>query len=213
MGQARRGGVDPVVSTGRSACRRGVRYIRAGGSTATGGGRVPLSEHEKQLTRVGTAKRKDLAAFRYGAYLVGGNVDTIVSLEFEACTNRFRLAQGFATTGDRLMRSKSPDYRSAISRYYYSMYHAMRAVVFLVSKGDDHEQHSELPRHTPSDFTDRDVWENRLKDARVRRNDADYEPYPVNAGDLRSVALTLQLHAWEFLPAVESYLVRKGCEI
>ncbi len=81
---------------------------------------------------------------------------------------------------DRLMRARPPMCRVAVGRYYYGMYHAMRAVVYFHVTGDDHEQHSVLPRSMPADFPDADFWKNALKDARLRRNEADYDPYPMS---------------------------------
>ncbi len=46
------------------------------------------------------------------------------------------------------MRGRPPMRRVAVGRYYYAMYHAMRAVVYFRTPGDDHEQHSDLPRWT-----------------------------------------------------------------
>jgi len=127
------------------------------------------------------------------------------------CAVRLLLAKELLQTADKLMRSRPAQYRSAISRYYYSMYHAIRAVVYYVHGGDDHQEHTNLPGHLPPDFVDRALWQNALKDARARRNDADYDPYPLAPGAWRDVARDLRVRARQLVVLAESYLRWKGC--
>ncbi|GAA2016812.1 hypothetical protein GCM10009756_00530 [Pseudokineococcus marinus] len=87
----------------------------------------------------------------------------------------------------------------------------MRAAVYFVHGGDDNEQHSVLPGHTPSDFTNANVWQNNLKDARGLRNEADYDPYPMAHKDFRAAALMLQVNANNLLSLTRTYLRGKGC--
>lgn len=91
------------------------------------------------------------------------------------------------------------------------MYHAIRAVAYFNEGGDDKESHATLPGAVPSDFTDSAIWQNELKDARSRRNEADYDPYPINPSDWRDVARDLQGKAPTLLVLAESYLKKKGC--
>jgi hypothetical protein len=93
------------------------------------------------------------------------------------------------------------------------MYHAARAVVYFVNAGDDHEAHTDLPKHIPKDFPDRDRWENEIKSARLERNRADYDPYPKADSAYAKAARATLKSAEEFLPIARRYLVKKGCNL
>ncbi|WP_156301885.1 HEPN domain-containing protein [Streptomyces sp. e14] len=157
------------------------------------------------------ANKKTLGLFAEGINLHGATARTLVDLQHQACADRILLAKTFLHSGNRLMRVRPPEYRSAISRYYYSMYHAIRAVAYFNEGGDDKESHSMLPSAVPSDFADSAIWQNELKDARSRRNEADYDPYPINPLDWRGVARDLQGKAPTLLVLAETYLKKKGC--
>ena len=79
-------------------------------------------------------------------------------------------------------------YRDATSRAYYASYHAMRAVTFRATGGDDHEKHSDLPNHLPEDLPDPPKSKNGLTTARLARNRADYDPYPKTETGFRADA-------------------------
>lgn len=173
---------------------------------------MPLTLLEQQLLRISKAPQKQLTAFRDGVYIETATNRTLGDLRDQVCADRLRLAESFLNVADRLVRTRPPEFRSAISRYYYAMYHGMRAAVYFVHEGDDHQGHESLPRHTPDDFPQGGVWENRLKDARSRRNEADYDPYPVERQDLKASALEVRAHAQTLLPLVRTYLESKGCD-
>ncbi|WP_425319644.1 HEPN domain-containing protein [Actinoplanes philippinensis] len=94
-------------------------------------------------------------------------------------SDRLKLAGEHLQAGDSMVLAGH--FRSAISRHYYAMYHSARAIVYAEEKGDDFERHSELPRHLPATLPDAPQWESRLTDARLLRNQADYDPYPSGA--------------------------------
>jgi hypothetical protein len=93
------------------------------------------------------------------------------------------------------------------------MYHAMRAASYVHHGGDDHQQHSELPQHTPVDFPNAAAWTNRLKVARAKRNEADYEPYPKSGAAWRPHAQAVAADATALLIETRAYLLRKGCTL
>lgn len=157
------------------------------------------------------SQQKQLLAFREGVYLETSSGQTIDELRDQACADRIALAEHFLAAGDKMMRSRPPEYRSAISRFYYSMYHAMRAVAFYAHGGDDHQEHRILPQKTPSDFPSSAQRENDLKDARTTRNSADYDPYPSDITAHRAAAKRLQPLAQSLIPDVRTYLKSKGC--
>jgi hypothetical protein len=92
------------------------------------------------------------------------------------------------------------------------MYHAMRPCAFLFYQGDDHEEHSQLPLHIPADFPDKS-WQSRLKDARLARNVADYDPYPLKGGGWKKQALTLDSDSEQLVVQARAYLKSNGCKI
>jgi hypothetical protein len=91
------------------------------------------------------------------------------------------------------------------------MYHTMRAVVFFVERGDDFEEHSKLPGRTPADFPDAATWQNALKDARLSRNAADYDPYPKSDRSYKKAAEDLSERSVELARASRDYLRSRGC--
>jgi len=78
-------------------------------------------------------------------------------------------------------------------------------------KADDHEKHSDLPKHIPGDFPNGPGWQNSLKDARERRNAADYDPYPRPTGHWEVDARRIQREAADLLAESRAYLLTKGC--
>ncbi len=109
-----------------------------------------------------------------------------------------------------MKRSRIRDWRSVIGRYYYSMYHSMRAVCFYSFGGDDNEQHTKISSCVPDDFPERELRANELKDARLRRNEADYDPYPQEEASFRITALALAATANHFVGECRIYLSTKG---
>lgn len=172
---------------------------------------MSLNSEEQQLLRISKAPAKLLTNFRDGVYITSATSRSLDDLRDQACADRLDMAKALLHVGDKLMRSRPAEYRSSISRYYYAMYHSMRATAFYVHDGDDHQKHEALPQHTPPDFPDAAVWENRLKDARARRNDADYDPYPLAPVGFQQTALELQHQARLLIPIVQNYLRQKGC--
>lgn len=169
------------------------------------------SAADERLLRVSKSTKDEINGFKAGVHLEKVSGRTIDDLHAQACADRLKLAQEFADYADRLMRSRPSMRRMAVGRYYYAMYHAMRAVVYFRTPGDDHEQHSDLPRWTPADFPDADFWKNELKDARLRRNEADYDPYPADDAEFSGVANHLKAQARLLVETARAYLHAKGC--
>lgn len=174
---------------------------------------MPSFAPPQQLLRVAKGKKSDIDHWKEGAYLQSRTGKTIDELRYRAAADRYRLAAGFLRQAKRLNEGSPRMYRSAVSRCYYSMYHAMRAAVYVAHGGDDFEEHRVLPTNAPADLNNRASWSNSLKNARERRNAADYDPYPKGDSAWRSDALSLQTQASDFLREVKSYLTGKGCII
>jgi uncharacterized protein (UPF0332 family) len=163
------------------------------------------------LLRLAKAEKRQLLAWREGVHLAQSTGRSLEELRQRSTADRWQLARTFRRQGDHMISAKPPLYRGALSRFYYSMYHSMRAVVFFVEKGDDYEAHSKLPGFTPADFPQSSLWQNALKDARTRRNAADYDAYPKSDNAYRSGALELQRQATELEKLSRDYLKSKGC--
>jgi len=141
--------------------------------------------------------------------------DSGKAISFLLCgvaADRWKLAYALRAQANRLFTAQH--LRSAISRYYYAMYHSMRACVFVHHEGDDHQKHSELPKHIPPAFdplgTD---WQTKLKDARLLRNRVDYEAYPKSEKAWKTDAEGIRLDAKLLLSVSRTYLISKGCTL
>ena len=167
----------------------------------------------KRLNRLAKATNEQIEYWKEGSSLENDSGRTIPQLISKAATDRWRLAYEHRSNGNKFLKSKPPIYRSAISRYYYSMYHAIRACVFVSHGGDDRQEHSKLPSHIPNDFPPRATWSNMLKDARDLRNRADYDPYPKSNTAWKPDALKLKKNADLFLSTTRTYLQDKGVRL
>ncbi|MFI0999990.1 HEPN domain-containing protein [Streptomyces galbus] len=126
----------------------------------------------------------------------------------QVVVDRLLLAGEHLRAGDKLLFDAQ--YRSAISRHYYAMYHAARAIVFAENRGDDYERHNVLPRNLPPGLPDSATRESELTDARLLRNQADYDAYPLNETEWEDDARTLAVTAANFLQACESFASTNG---
>lgn len=140
---------------------------------------------------------------------------TVQDLIFHVVRDRLGMAQEFLGVADALLalgqrRREQMPLRSAVSRYYYAMFQAARGVVFLDHGGDDKNAHSELPKSLPQKFPRRAYHLNELKDARVSRNDADYDPYPNDVAHWLTAARSQKNAAIEFIDDCTSYLRALG---
>lgn len=123
--------------------------------------------------------------------------------------DRIKLANLHLRQASASSRTKIPQHRSTVSRAYYAMYHAARAVTYISIGGDDHEQHSILPTKLPADFPDCQEWKNRLKTARLERNRADYDPYPAGDMEFGESAVALLQNARALVKLARDYIQSK----
>ena len=168
---------------------------------------------DNRQNRVAKGTQKQIEEWKEGVSLQNDSEQTISQLIGNAATDRWRFANEHRQNANKLLTSRPPLYRSAISRYYYSMYHAMRACVFISYQGDDYEQHTKLSQHIPDDFPSRPYWRNTLKESRNVRNRADYEPYPKLNTAWKPHALQLRKNADLLLSTTRTYLQSKGCTL
>ena len=108
---------------------------------------MPKALPDKRLIRLTEATNKQINGWKEGVSLQKDSGRTIPELMSKAAADRWHFAYEHRHNANKLLKSKPPLYRSAISRFYYSMYHAMRACVFVSHQGDDYEQHGALPKY------------------------------------------------------------------
>ena len=171
---------------------------------------MPKALPDKRLIRLTEATNKQINGWKEGVSLQKDSGRTIPELMSKAAADRWHFAYEHRHNANKLLKSKPPLYRSAISRFYYSMYHAMRACVFASHQGDDYEQHGALPKYVLNDSSFDFNWQNILKDARELRNRADYDPYPKSNTAWKQDALDLKKDADLFLSTTRAYLQKKG---
>ncbi|MEV1052134.1 hypothetical protein [Streptomyces sp. NPDC049887] len=126
----------------------------------------------------------------------------------QVVSDRLLLAGGHLRAGDALLFTSQ--YRSAISRFYYAMYQAARAITFAETKGDDHERHNVLPRRLPANIDSPTAREAELVDARLLRNQADYDVYPIKESDWEGDARALSATAANFVQMCEAFALSNG---
>ena len=165
------------------------------------------------LVIVTRSPKRDLDQWALGlkaCEISGKTLDELVKV---ACRDRIALADSMLQAAKKLARMRPPHFASSVSRAYYSMYHSARAVAFIGNRGDDFQEHSKLPSAIPVDFPDRDRWENELKNARLARNAADYDPYGDSVSPLAHVATQLEKSAAEFILACKAFLNGRGVQL
>jgi uncharacterized protein (UPF0332 family) len=157
------------------------------------------------MRHISTCRRTDLAALP----VTGGKYPFPVALLIQQATSdRLRLAGEHLRAGDQLIFSNQ--FRSAISRHYYAMYHAARSIVYADFRGDDYERHNILPRHLPAKLPDKMSREQQLTNARLLRNEADYDVYPSNIPEWEHDARRLTITATDFVRACEDFALAEG---
>ena len=172
---------------------------------------MTLTEREQRLHRVTKLDAKTLVILKEGVSLEAGLSQPLADVMYQTVSDRLDLADEFMGMAKALMRSRSDLARPAIARFYYAMYHSMRAVAYQYFEGDDFEAHTTLSvKGVPTDFPNNAVAKNDLKEARTLRNEADYDQYPLNRAYFRTQAKTLQPTASAFVQTARTYVRSKG---
>jgi uncharacterized protein (UPF0332 family) len=160
---------------------------------------------DQVLLHISTCKQAELAAHPTTG---SRHPFPLAQLVQQVISDRLTLAGEKLRAGDQLIFDLQ--FRSAISRHYYAMYHAARAIVFAETKGDDYQQHRVLPRHLPQGLPDMRKHEQELVDARLLRNEADYDLYPIASSDWEKDARKQAVIAAEFVQICETFALANG---
>ena len=174
---------------------------------------MPLILPSDRLKRIAQAPRASIQLWKEGVSIESAANMSISSLLCRVAADRWHLAYAFRAQANKLCAANPPTYRSSISRYYYSMYHALRACVFLDNEGDDYEEHSKLPLHIPATLDHTTDWQSKMKDARLLRNRADYDAYPKTDKSWARSAGQIKSDAVHLLRVSRTFLVTKGCAL
>lgn len=165
---------------------------------------------EERLQRLSKMAAREITLLKEGVSIEAALKRTIDDAMDRAIADRLSLADSFLVMAERLRRSRSDLARAAVARYYYAMYHAFRAVAYQATRGDDHQEHRKLPDKIPDDFPDKANASNALKDARLVRNEADYDPYPVSSSYFTEYAKAVAPTAVDYLAKARAYVKSKG---
>lgn len=169
---------------------------------------MPNPSYE-DLLFISKSPKERLDYLAFGATLVSRTGFEVKQLRIKAARDRLQLAASFLKEASALYSAGTCMRRTVVSRAYYSMYHALRAATFVCFGGDDHEQHTVLPSKLPTDFPDCTRWQNALKNARLERNRADYDPYPRRDQRFDAVAQTLVAEATALVSLTRRYIASK----
>jgi uncharacterized protein (UPF0332 family) len=170
----------------------------------------PLTNTEKTIQRVAEATSGKIADWREGVSIETRFGQPIQDIMKTGISDRVRLARRFHREGKQAQSSGRN--REAISRYYYCMYHLFRSVVFFSTNGDDHQKHADVSQHIPNDFPDSNSWKNDLKAARLLRNSADYDLYPLLDSKWKNDVDQVADQATKALVTAKTYFLSKGFE-
>lgn len=164
---------------------------------------------DSELLLISKAKLEKLRNFADGVSLSQRARLSIDGLRTRVVKDRLALAKSKLKAATQAASCMPSLWRTAISRAYYCMYHAARAATYLSYGGDDYEEHSTLPGKLPVDFPNYAHWQNKLKNARLERNRADYDPYPVDEAEFKYICLELIRDAAEFIKVSQKYINQK----
>lgn len=174
---------------------------------------MPLNALEQELQTLAKFKASHLDLLKNGVRIHRACGSEIADLILLVGAERIRLSKEFLSVSEKLCRMRPPSYRNSISRSYYAMYHAARGVAYVYKSGDDFENHNLLHNGIPNEFPNAEQWKNDLKDARLKRNEADYDPYPASELDFEQACKNQLSIARNFILESERYLRTKGCAI
>ena len=165
---------------------------------------------DSELLLISKAKVEKLKNFADGVSLTHRARVSIARLRARVAKDRLRLARAQLRDAVTAASSDPQLSRTAVSRAYFAMYHAARAATYLSHGGDDHEEHSALPGRIPVDLPNFEQWRNKLKNARLERNRADYDPYPKGEAAFEECCTLLIREAKEFIQIAQKYINLKA---
>ena len=164
----------------------------------------------QDLIRVAKSSDADIDLIELGCRLAFKQGATTDDAMKRVAAARWRLAKSFRIDGERALKAEPPMNRVAVNRFYYCMYHSMRAVMYLAYGGDHYQDHAKLATKEPAGFIAAIPWQNALKSARLERNMCDYDPYPASDQLFAAAARSMHSEARAIHRAARDFLHSKG---
>lgn len=168
----------------------------------------PLTDPE--LLHFSKSERSTLDNYSEGVVFVQRARKTIHKIKTQVAKDRLELGKSHLRNAIEISKCSPSMHRAVVSRGYYALYHSARAASYISYGGDDFEQHSKLPTRFPDDFPDVAHWKNALKEARLERNRADYDPYPKGDIDFLVSANKIIAEAKKFITLTQKYIKDKS---
>ena len=168
----------------------------------------PLTDAE--LLHFSKSEQLTLENYNSGVIFARRARKTIKKIQVQVAKDRLTLAKFHLKDAVAISKSVPTMNRAAVSRAYYALYHSARAASYISLGGDDYEQHTKLPTKFPDDFPNVAHWKNTLKDARLERNRADYDPYPKGDLAFAQSALSFISEARKFIRLTQQYIKLKS---
>jgi len=157
------------------------------------------------LERVSNERYKLLRAFATEGMFSPSDLERIVE---EFTIQRYNLAKSSHESARAIPLNADIDARNVISRNYYAMFHAARAVIFHFHRYDE-EKHEEVVKRIGG------ILGNSLQDMLSEWKDnrivVDYSPFPKL--DLMDCANRSKKEAEEFLNECKTFLSKRGVSL
>lgn len=126
----------------------------------------------------------------------------------EFTIRRYNLAKSFHESAKAIPLNADIDARNVISRNYYAMFHAARAVIFHFHRYDE-EKHEEVIKGIGGILSN--VLQNQLRKWKENRILVDYSPFP--KFDLMDYANRSKKEVEEFLNECKTFLSKRGVSL
>ena len=126
----------------------------------------------------------------------------------EFTIQRYNFAKSFHESAKAISIKADVDARNVISRNYYAMFHAARAVIFHFYRYDE-EKHEEVIKIIGNILGDGS--RNQLRKSKENRNAADYSPF--TELDLIDCANSSIQEVEEFLNECKTFLSKRGVSL
>lgn len=124
----------------------------------------------------------------------------------------YRFEKASSLLKDALLLYDAGQWASANNRTYYSLFHAMRAVLALEQK--DFKKHSAVIAEFNREFIHSGAFDHEfltiINHASIIRNHSDYDDFYLCSSEETNELIA---DARRFLDAVSAYLIKQGCTI
>lgn len=157
------------------------------------------------LERISSERYRFLNALAAEGMFSSADLERIVE---EFTIKRYNLAKGFHESTKSIPLNTDIDARNIISRNYYAMFHAARAVIFHFHRYDE-EKHEEVVKRIGGILGK--AFQDILLEWKGNRTVVDYSPFP--KFDLIDYANKAIKETEEFLDECKTFLSKRGVSL